>query len=144
MSAIVVLSFPLPSARLLNMSQKTPFQLMREQHQSRIQAQKQAANYRAYAFKHGIAFVNQADLHAKMAEIEAEQQRVVLARKQEKERVIEERKQRISQQSVSYTPSPTPVTHDIAPSPSFTSSDGGGTSSSDGGTCSGGGGGSCD
>ena len=124
------------------MSEKTPFQLMREQHQSRIQAQKQAANYRAYAFKHGIAFVNQADLHAKMAEIEAEQQRVVLARKQEKERVIEERKQRISQQSVSYTP--TPVTHDIAPSPSFTSSDGGGTSSSDGGTCSGGGGGSCD
>ena len=119
---------------------------MREQHQSRIQAQKQAANYRAYAFKHGIAFVNQADLHAKMAEIEAEQQRVVLARKQEKERVIEERKQRISQQSGSYTPSPTPtpVTHDIAPSPSFTSSDGGGTSSSDGGTCSGGGGGSCD
>lgn len=109
------------------MSEKTPFQLMREQHQSRIQAQKQAANYRAYAFKHGIAFVNQADLHAKMAEIEAEQQR-------------------ISQQSVSYTPSPTPtpVTHDIAPSPSFTSSDGGGTSSSDGGTCSGGGGGSCD
>ena len=104
------------------MSQKTPFQLMREQHQSRIQAQKQAANYRAYAFKHGIAFVNQADLHTKMAEIEAEQQ------------------------SVSYTPSPTPtlVTHDIAPSPSFTSSDGGGTSSSDGGTCSGGGGGSCD
>ena len=128
------------------MSQKTPFQLMREQHQSRIQAQKQAANYRAYAFKHGIAFVNQADLHAKMAEIEAEQQRVVLARKQEKECVIEERKQRISQQSVSYTPSPTPtpVTHDIALSPSFTSSDGGGTSSSDGGTCSGGGGGSCD
>ena len=128
------------------MEEKTPFQLMREQHQSRIQAQKQAANYRAYAFKHGIAFVNQADLHAKMAEIEAEQQRVVLARKQEKERVIEERKQRISQQSVSYTPSPTPtpVTHDIAPSPSFTSSDGGGTSSSDGGTCSGGGGGSCD
>ena len=128
------------------MSEKTPFQLMREQHQSRIQAQKQAANYRAYAFKHGIAFVNQADLHAKMAEIEAEQQRVVLARKQEKERVIEERKQRISQQSVSYTPSPipTPVTHDIAPSPSFTSSDGGGTSSSDSGTCSGGGGGSCD
>ena len=128
------------------MSQKTPFQLMREQHQSRIQAQKQAANYRAYAFKHGIAFVNQADLHAKMAEIEAEQQRVVLARKQEKEHVIEERKQRISRQSVSYTPSPTPtpVTHDIAPSPSFTSSDGGGTSSSDGGTCSGGGGGSCD
>ena len=124
------------------MSEKTPFQLMREQHQSRIQAQKQAANYRAYAFKHGIAFVNQADLHAKMAEIEAEQQRVVLARKQEKERVIEERKQRISQQSVSYTP--TPVTHDIAPSPFFTSSDGGGTSSSDGGTCSGGGGGSCD
>lgn len=124
------------------MSEKTPFQLMREQHQSRIQAQKQAANYRAYAFKHGIAFVNQADLHAKMAEIEAEQQRVVLARKQEKERVIEERKQRISQQSVSYTP--TPVTHDIAPSPSFTSSDGGGTSSSDSGTCSGGGGGSCD
>ena len=117
------------------MSEKTPFQLMREQHQSRIQAQKQAANYRAYAFKHGIAFVNQADLHAKMAEIESEQQRV-----------IEERKQRISQQSVSYTPSPTPtpVTHDIAPSPSFTSSDGGGTSSSDGGTCSGGGGGSCD
>ena len=112
------------------MSEKTPFQLMREQHQSRIQAQKQAANYRAYAFKHGIAFVNQADLHAKMAEIETEQQR----------------KQRISQQSVSYTPSPTPtpVTHDIAPSPSFTSSDGGGTSSSDGGTCSGGGGGSCD
>ena len=110
------------------MSEKTPFQLMREQHQSRIQAQKQAANYRAYAFKHGIAFVNQADLHTKMAEIEAE------------------RKQRISQQSVSYTPSPTPtpVTHDIAPSPSFTSSDGGGTSSSDGGTCSGGGGGSCD
>ena len=107
------------------MSQKTPFQLMREQHQSRIQAQKQAANYRAYAFKHGIAFVNQADLHTKMAEIEAEQQR-------------------ISQQLVSYTPSPTPVTHDIAPSPSFTSSDGGGTSSSDGGTCSGGGGGSCD
>ena len=104
------------------MSEKTPFQLMREQHQSRIQAQKQAANYRAYAFKHGIAFVNQADLHAKMAEIEAEQQ------------------------SVSYTtsPTPTPVTHDIAPSPSFTSSDGGGTSSSDGGTCSGGGGGSCD
>ncbi len=104
------------------MSEKTPFQLMREQHQSRIQAQKQAANYRAYAFKHGIAFVNQADLHTKMAEIEAEQQ------------------------SVSYTPSPTPtpVTHDIAPSPSFTSSDGGGTSSSDGGTCSGGGGGSCD
>ena len=104
------------------MSQKTPFQLMREQHQSRIQAQKQAANYRAYAFKHGIAFVNQADLHAKMAEIEAEQQ------------------------SVSYTPSPTPtlVTHDIDPSPSFTSSDGGGTSSSDSGTCSGGGGGSCD
>ena len=100
---------------------------MREQHQSRIQAQKQAANYRAYAFKHGIAFVNQADLHAKMAEIEAEQHR-------------------ISQQSVSYIPSPTPtpVTHDIAPSPSFTSSDGGGTSSSDGGTCSGGGGGSCD
>ena len=93
---------------------------MREQHQSRIQAQKQAANYRAYAFKHGIAFVNQADLHTKMAEIEAEQQ------------------------SVSYTPSPTPVTHDIAPSPSFTSSDGGGTSSSDSGTCSGGGGGSCD
>lgn len=128
------------------MSEKTPFQLMREQHQSRIQAQKQAANYRAYAFKHGIAFVNQADLHAKMAEIESEQQRVVLARKQEKERVIEERKQRIAQQSVSYTPSPTPtpVTHDIAPSPSFTSSDGGGTSSSDGGTCSGGGGGSCD
>ena len=127
------------------MSEKTPFQLMREQHQSRIQAQKQAANYRAYAFKHGIAFVNQADLHAKMAEIESEQQRVVLARKQEKERVIEERKQRIAQQSVSYTPSPTPtlVTHDIAPSPSFTSSDGGGTSSSDGGTCSGGGG-SCD
>ena len=119
---------------------------MREQHQSRIQAQKQAANYRSYAFKHGIAFVNQADLHAKMAEIEAEQQRVVLACKQEKERVIEERKQRISQQLVSYTPSPTPtpVTHDIAPSPSFTSSDGGGTSSSDGGTCSGGGGGSCD
>ena len=117
------------------MSEKTPFQLMREQHQSRIQAQKQAANYRAYAFKHGIAFVNQADLHAKMAEIEAEQQRI-----------IEERKQRISQQSVSYTPSPTPtpVTHDIAPSPSFTSSDGGGTSSSDSGTCSGGGGGSCD
>ncbi len=107
------------------MSEKTPFQLMREQHQSRIQAQKQAANYRAYAFKHGIAFVNQADLHAKMAEIEAEQQR-------------------ISQQLVSYTPSPTPVTHDIAPSPSFTSSDGGGTSSSDSGTCSGGGGGSCD
>ena len=128
------------------MSEKTPFQLMREQHQSRIQAQKQAANYRAYAFKHGIAFVNQADLHAKMAEIEAEQQRVVLACKQEKERVIEERKQRISQQSVSYTPSPTPtpVTHDIALSPSFTSSDGGGTSSSDSGTCSGGGGGSCD
>ena len=128
------------------MSEKTPFQLMREQHQSRIQAQKQAANYRAYAFKHGIAFVNQADLHAKMAEIEAEQQRVVLACKQEKERVIKERKQRISQQSVSYTPSPTPtpVTHDIAPSPSFTSSDGGGTSSSDSGTCSGGGGGSCD
>ena len=128
------------------MSEKTPFQLMREQHQSRIQAQKQAANYRAYAFKHGIAFVNQADLHAKMAEIESEQQRVVLACKQEKERVIEERKQRIAQQSVSYTPSPTPtpVTHDIAPSPSFTSSDGGGTSSSDGGTCSGGGGGSCD
>ena len=117
------------------MSEKTPFQLMREQHQSRIQAQKQATNYRAYAFKHGIAFVNQADLHAKMAEIESEQQRV-----------IEERKQRIAQQSVSYTPSttPTPVTHDIAPSPSFTSSDGGGTSSSDGGTCSGGGGGSCD
>lgn len=109
------------------MSEKTPFQLMREQHQSRIQAQKQAANYRAYAFKHGIAFVNQADLHTKMAEIEAEQQR-------------------ISQQLVSYTPSPTPtpVTHDITPSPSFTSSDGGGTSSSDGGTCSGGGGGSCD
>ena len=77
------------------MSEKTPFQLMREQHQSRIQAQKQAANYRAYAFKHGIAFVNQADLHAKMAEIESEQQRVVLACKQEKERVIEERKQRI-------------------------------------------------
>ena len=128
------------------MSEKTPFQLMREQHQSRIQAQKQAANYRAYAFKHGIAFVNQADLHAKMAEIEAEQQRVILARKQEKERVIEERKQRISQQSVSYTPSPTPnlVTHDIAPNPSFISSDGGGTSSSDSGTCSGGGGGSCD
>ena len=97
------------------MSEKTPFQLMREQHQSRIQAQKQAANYRAYAFKHGIAFVNQADLHAKMAEIES------------------------TQQSVSYTP----VTHDIAPSPSFTSSDDGGTSSSDGGTCSGGGG-SCD
>ena len=120
------------------MSEKTPFQLMREQHQSRIQAQKQAANYRAYAFKHGIAFTNQADLHAKMSEIEAEQQRIALARKQEKER--------ISQQSVSYTPSPTPtpVTHDIAPSPSFTSSDGGGTSSSDGGTCSGGGGGSCD
>lgn len=128
------------------MSEKTPFQLMREQHQSRIQAQKQAANYRAYAFKHGIAFVTQADLHAKMAEIEAEQQRVALARKQEKERIIEERKQRIAQQSVSYTPSPTPtsVTHDIAPSPSFTSSDGGGTSSSDGGSCSGGGGGSCD
>ena len=105
------------------MSQKTPFQLMREQHQSRIQAQKQAANYRAYAFKHGIAFVNQADLHAKMAEIEAEQQ------------------------SVSYTPSPTSpsVTHDIATSPSFTSCDDGGTSSSDGGSCSGGGGGgSCD
>ena len=128
------------------MEEKTSFQLMREQHQSRIQAQKQAANYRAYAFKHGIAFVNQADLHAKMAKIEAEQQRVVLACKQEKERVIEERKQRISQQSVSYTPSPTPtpVTHDIALSPSFTSSDGGGTSSSDSGTCSGGGGGSCD
>lgn len=126
------------------MSEKTPFQLMREQHQSRIQAQKQAANYRAYAFKHGIAFVNQADLHAKMAEIESEQQRVVLARKQEKERVIEERKQRIAQQSVSYTPSPTPtsVTHDIATSPSFTSCDDGGTSSSDGGSCSGGG--SCD
>ena len=106
------------------MSEKTPFQLMREQHQSRIQAQKQAANYRAYAFKHGIAFVNQADLHAKMAEIESEQQR-------------------IAQQSVSYTP--TPVTHDIATSPSFTSCDDGGTSSSDGGSCSGdGGGGSCD
>ena len=44
------------------MSEKTPFQLMREQHQSRIQAQKQAANYRAYAFKHGIAFVNQPDI----------------------------------------------------------------------------------
>lgn len=103
------------------MSEKTPFQLMREQHQSRIQAQKQAANYRAYAFKHGIAFVNQADLHTKMAEIEAEQQ------------------------LVSYTPSPTPVTHDIATSPSFTSCDDGGTSSSDGGSCSGGGGGgSCD
>ena len=107
------------------MSEKTPFQLMREQHQSRIQAQKQAANYRAYAFKHGIAFVNQADLHTKMAEIEAEQQR-------------------ISQQLVSYTPSPTSVTHDIATSPSFTSCDDGGTSSSDSGTCSGGGGGSCD
>ncbi len=129
------------------MSEKTPFQLMREQHQSRIQAQKQAANYRAYAFKHGITFTTQADLHAKMAKIEAEQQRVALARKQEKERVIEERKQRIAQQSVSYNPSPTPtsVTHDIATSPSFTSCDGGGTSSSDGGSCSGGGGGgSCD
>lgn len=112
---------------------------MREQQKTVIEAQQQAADYRAYAYKYGIIFTNQADLNAKMIEIKEEQRRKNLARQQEKERILEERKQRIAQQSVSHSPSSAPVTQDTSPSPSITSCDIS-PSSSDSGTCGGGGG----
>lgn len=68
-------------SRLLGMSEKTPYQVMREQQQDAINKQKLDAENRAEAYKKSIEFKTQEELNRKLADQKRETERKERARR---------------------------------------------------------------
>lgn len=87
------------------MSEKTPYQIMREQQQATINKQKLDAENRAEAHKKSIEFNTQEELNRKLADQKRETERLVLLKKQDeeerKDRARRRRAQETSRQSSS-------------------------------------------
>jgi hypothetical protein len=86
-------------SRLLGMSEKTPYQAMREQQQDVINKQKLDAENRAEAYKKSIEFNTQEELNRKLEKERKETERFNLLRKQEEEERKERARRRQAQQS---------------------------------------------
>ena len=86
-------------SRLLGMSEKTPYQVMREQQQDAINKQKRDAENRAEAYKKSIEFKTQEELNRKLADQKRETERLELLRKQEEDERKQRARRRHSQQA---------------------------------------------
>lgn len=95
------------------MTEKTPFQLMREKQQHIIEKQKIDAENRAIAFQKGIEFLNQQDLNEKTEALA--KQRLVIAEKRKAivEEKEQERKRKLEQRKVQNSVNKTNLSYDL-------------------------------
>ena len=85
-------------SRLLGMSEKTPYQVMREKQKTIIEKQQLAAENRSQAFIENIEFKSQADLNEKLLARNRETLRLAKIRREEEEqRAAENRRRRDAQ-----------------------------------------------
>ena len=81
------------------MSEKTPYQIMREQQQATINKQKLDAENRAEAHKKSIEFNTQEELNRKLADQKRETERLVLLKEQDEEERKEQARRRAQETS---------------------------------------------
>lgn len=120
------------------MSEKTPYQIMREIQKRSIEKQKQDAENRALAYKYGISFTNTTDLQNKIAEKVAEEKRKKIEWQiAEDERRANAKRRTETKQKQDYVNRSHYHDQGYSGSSSTTHSsyDGGGSSSSGGGDC---------
>lgn len=120
------------------MSEKTPYQIMREIQKRSIEKQKQDAENRALAYKYGISFTNTTDLQNKIAEKVAEEKRKKIEWQiAEDERRANAKRRTETKQKQDYVNRSHYYDQGYSGSSSTTHSsyDGGGSSSSGGGDC---------
>lgn len=120
------------------MSEKTPYQIMREIQKRAIEKQKFDAENRALAYKYGISFTNTTDLQNKIAEKVAEEKRKKIEWQiAEDERRANAKRRTETKQKQDYVNRSHYYDQGYSGSSSTTHSsyDGGGSSSSGGGDC---------